>query len=295
MPITHRAADDRPGTAATGMVATQTREDRIEASRRSSARTRRRTRSVAWAMVPPLVFLAILVAWAAVVEIFAIPTYLLPGPVDVFTRLFEDADSLWRHTQATLTAIVIGFVLSIAIGIPLGLVIALSRAAKQTLYPPVMVLQLIPKIAIAPLLLVWLGFGPETKIMLVVLITFFPVLLASVSGFSILDERLLYLTKSMGASRWQTFWSLRFPAALPVIFSGIKTSATLAITGALVAEFLGSNSGLGYALLRASSALDTEYMFATLVILTVIGIVINYLLEFIEWLLTPWQRGSLEK
>lgn len=295
MPIKQRPATDRQ-TSATGMLAAQSREDILAArSGRFSPQSRRRTRSVAWAMVPPLVFLAILGAWAAVVQVFSIPTYLLPGPVGVFERLITDAPSLWGHTQATLTAIVVGFVLSIAIGIPLGLVIALSRAAKQTLYPPVMVLQLIPKIAIAPLLLVWLGFGPETKIMLVVLITFFPVLLASVSGFSILDDRLLYLTRSMGASRWQTFWSLRFPAALPVIFSGIKTSATLAITGALVAEFLGSNSGLGYALLRASSALDTEYMFATLVILTVIGIVINYLLEFVEWLLTPWQRGGLEK
>ncbi|MBT2473688.1 ABC transporter permease subunit, partial [Microbacterium sp. ISL-103] len=170
-----------------------------------------------------------------------------------------------------------------------------SRWAKQALYPPVVLLQLVPKIAIAPLLLVWLGFSLDTKITLVVLISFFPLLMSSISGFSILDERLLFLTRSMGATRWQTFWSLRFPAALPIIFSGIKTSATIAITGALVAEFLGSNTGLGYALLRASGQLDTEYMFAILVILTVIGIVINYLVEAIEWLLTPWQRRSADR
>ncbi|MDR6509108.1 NitT/TauT family transport system permease protein [Arthrobacter oryzae] len=236
--------------------------------------------------------MAILLGWAAAVELFRIPAYLLPGPLAVFERLFTDANSLWVHTQSTLVVLVIGLLLSIVIGIPLGLVIALSRTAKQLVYPPVIVLQLVPKIAVAPLLLVWLGFSLNTKVALVVLITFFPLLMASISGFRILDDRLLYLTRSMGTSRWQTFWALRFPAALPVIFSGIKTSATIAITGALVAEFLGSNSGLGYALLRASGAMDTEYMFAILVILTVIGVVLNYLVEAVEWLLTPWQRRA---
>ncbi len=260
--------------------------------RQETSASTRRIRSVAWSSLPFVVFLAILVAWGAVVELFKIPAYLLPGPVAVFERLFSDASSLWNHTQSTLVVIVIGLLLSIVIGIPLGLVIALSRTAKQLLYPQVMILQLVPKIAVAPLLLVWLGFSINTKIGLVILITFFPLLMASISGFRILDERLLYLTRSMGATRWQTFWFLRFPAALPVIFSGIKTSATIAITGALVAEFLGSNSGLGYALLRASGALDTTYMFAILVILTVIGVIVNYLVEAVEWLLTPWQRRT---
>jgi len=282
---------DRPSQKGTALPPRQTPGTDSGERREVSASTRR-IRSVVWSSLPFVVFLAILVAWGAVVELFKIPAYLLPGPVAVFGRLFSDASSLWTHTQATLVVIVIGLLLSIVIGIPLGLVIALSRTAKQLLYPQVMILQLVPKIAVAPLLLVWLGFSINTKIGLVILITFFPLLMASISGFRILDERLLYLTRSMGASRWQTFWFLRFPAALPVIFSGIKTSATIAITGALVAEFLGSNSGLGYALLRASGALDTTYMFAILVILTVIGVIVNYLVEAVEWLLTPWQRRT---
>lgn len=282
---------DRPGHTASAVSPQQTLNAPKPVQRKAAA-TRRRLGSVAWSALPLLVFVAILVLWAAVVGLFKIPAYLLPGPVDVIERLVRDAGNLWTHTQSTLVVIVVGLVLSIAIGVPLGLVIALSRTAKQLLYPQVIILQLVPKIAVAPLLLVWLGFSINTKIGLVVLITFFPLLMASISGFRILDDRLLYLTRSMGASRWQTFWSLRFPAALPVIFSGIKTSATIAITGALVAEFLGSNSGLGYALLRASGAMDTEYMFAILVILTVIGVIVNYLVEAIEWLLTPWQRRS---
>lgn len=282
---------DRPSQTASPAVALPTPGMGQRKARETSA-TRRRIGSVAWSSLPPLVFAAILLGWAAAVELFKIPAYLLPGPLAVFERLFTDANSLWIHTQSTLVVLVVGLLLSIVIGIPLGLVIALSKTAKQLVYPPVIVLQLVPKIAVAPLLLVWLGFSLNTKVALVVLITFFPLLMASISGFRILDDRLLYLTRSMGASRWQTFWSLRFPAALPVIFSGIKTSATIAITGALVAEFLGSNSGLGYALLRASGAMDTEYMFAILVILTVIGVILNYLVEAVEWLLTPWQRRA---
>lgn len=282
---------DRPSQTASGGVALTTPGMGPPKTQETSA-TRRRIGSIAWSSLPPLVFVAIVLAWAAAVELFKIPAYLLPGPLAVFERLFTDANSLWVHTQSTLVVLVVGLLLSILIGIPLGLVIALSRTAKQLVYPPVIVLQLVPKIAVAPLLLVWLGFSLNTKVALVVLITFFPLLMASISGFRILDDRLLYLTRSMGASRWQTFWALRFPAALPVIFSGIKTSATIAITGALVAEFLGSNSGLGYALLRASGAMDTEYMFAILVILTVIGVLLNYLVEGVEWLLTPWQRRA---
>jgi NitT/TauT family transport system permease protein len=204
----------------------------------------------------------------------------------------SDAPMLWSHSVTTLTEILLGFGLTVATAIPLGLLIALSRTAKQVVYPPVMLMQLVPKIAVAPLFLVWLGFGMESKVLLTVLMTFFPLLMASISGFQILDERLLYLTQSMGASRWQTFRYLRFPAALPVIFSGIKTSATIAATAAIVAEFVGANRGLGYVLLKGTGTMDIELVFAVLVVLTVIGIAINYAVELSEWAMTPWQRSK---
>ena len=127
---------------------------------------------------------------------------------------------------------------------------------------------------------------------LTLLMTFFPLLIASISGFQILDTRLLYLTRSMGATTWQTFRYLRVPAALPVIFSGVKTSATIAATAAIVAEFVGANKGLGYVLLKGTSTMNIELTFAVLVVLTIIGLAINYLVEFSEWLLAPWQRDS---
>jgi NitT/TauT family transport system permease protein len=252
----------------------------------------RRMRRFLWNLLPPLTFVAMVALWWGAVEVFSIPAYLLPGPGPVFSRLIRDAGMLWTHSQVTLIEILLGFGLTIVTAIPLGLLIALSALAKQIVYPPIMLMQLVPKIAVAPLFLVWLGFGLESKVLLTILMTFFPLLLASISGFMILDDRLLYLTKSMGASSFDTFRYLRFPAALPIIFSGIKTSATIAATAAIVAEFVGANKGLGYVLLRGTSTMDIELVFAVLVVLTLVGIAINYLVEFCEWLMTPWQRAK---
>lgn len=252
--------------------------------------TQSRVIATAWGSLGPITFLGIGFLWWAAVVFLDIPRYLLPNPIDVVVRLVTDWEMIWRNAQITLSIILIGFGITVVTAIPLGLIIALSKVAKQTLYPPMMLLQLVPKIAVAPLFLVWLGFGMESKILLTILMTFFPLLLASISGFQILDDRLLYLTKSMGATTGQTFRFLRFPSALPVIFSGLKASATIAATAAIVAEFVGSNDGLGYVLLRGTGTLDTEIVFAVLVVLTVIGIFINYAVELAEWLMTPWQR-----
>jgi NitT/TauT family transport system permease protein len=257
-----------------------------------NSRGMRSVRRVGWNLLPPLTFAAMIALWWATVEVFRIPAYLLPGPEGVFSRMVTDAALLWTHSNVTLTEILLGFGLTLVTAIPLGLLIALSPLAKQVVYPPIMLMQLVPKIAVAPLFLVWLGFGIESKVLLTVLMTFFPLLLASISGFQILDDRFLYLTKSMGASSWQTFRFLRFPAALPVIFSGIKTSATIAATAAIVAEFVGANRGLGYVLLRGTSTMDIELVFAVLMVLTIIGIAINYAVEFCEWAMTPWQRAK---
>ena len=251
----------------------------------------RTLKRVGWVLLPPLTFAAIVALWSASIAIFNIPAYLLPGPLSVVRRIIQDGAILWEHSLITLTEIFLGFGLTLVLAIPLGLVIALSRVAKQILYPPLMLMQLVPKIAVAPLLLVWLGFGRESKVFLTTLLTFFPLLIASISGFQILDDRYLYLTRSMGAGTVDTFRYLRFPAALPVIFSGIKTSATIAATAALVAEFVGANKGLGYVLLRSTSNMDIQLTFAVLVVLTVIGIGVNYLVEFSEWLMAPWQRA----
>jgi NitT/TauT family transport system permease protein len=267
-------------------------ESPAEVPKRKRSKTERAVRSIGWNLLPPLTFVGMVALWWGAVELFRIPAYLLPGPQSVFARLVTDGALLWTHSKVTLTEILLGFGITIVTAIPLGLLIALSPLSKQLVYPPIMLMQLVPKIAVAPLFLVWLGFGMESKVLLTVLLTFFPLLIASISGFQILDDRLLYLTRSMGATSWQTFRYLRFPAALPVIFSGIKTSATIAATAAIVAEFVGANKGLGYVLLRGTSTMDIELVFAVLVVLTLIGVAINYAVEFCEWAMTPWQRAK---
>jgi NitT/TauT family transport system permease protein len=251
----------------------------------------RRLRRIAWNLLPPLTFVGMVALWWGAVGVFKIPAYLLPGPGAVFSRLVTDAGILWGHTQITLIEILLGFGLTIVSAIPLGLLIALSALAKQVVYPPIMLMQLVPKIAVAPLFLVWLGFGLESKVLLTVLMTFFPLLLASISGFIILDDRLLFLTKSMGASLGYVP-VLAVSRSVAVIFSGIRTSATIAATAAIVAEFVGANRGLGYVLLRGTGTMDIELVFAVLVVLTIVGIAINYLVEFSEWAMTPWQRAK---
>lgn len=249
-----------------------------------------RLRQLLWSGLPLLTFVALIALWELVVHIFAVPTYVLPDPLHVLVRLYKDRAVLWQQTVVTAEEVVLGFGIVIVTAIPLGLLIALSPIAKHLLYPGVVFVQLIPKIAVAPLFVVWLGFGMQSKLLLTILMTFFPLLLAGITGFSILDVRLLYITRSMGASGWQTFRYLRLPAALPVIFSGLKTSATLAVTAAIVAEFVGSNNGLGYELLQATSTLDTELIFAVLLVLTLLGLALNYIVEFFEYILQPWQR-----
>lgn len=268
----------------------QTPDQQISAQRKKTGN--RWLIRIAQDSLPVWVFIALIAAWWAAVAILKVPSFLLPPPQDVLPRIWEGRQSLFNHSMITIQEILLGFGLSVVTAIPLGLLIALSPIAKRMLYPLLVFIQLVPKIAIAPLFVVWMGFGLTSKVMLTLLLTFFPLLLASIAGFQILDQRLLYLTRSMGATTWQTFRYLRFPAALPVIFGGLKTSATIAATAAIVAEFVGSNNGLGYILLQGTANLDTTLVFAVLFLLTIIGLALNTIVEVVEYFMTPWQRSQ---
>lgn len=253
---------------------------------------RRRARARVLSILAPLAtFAGLILLWWALVAAFEIPKYLVPSPTAVLPSLIENWSDLWDNSMTTLFEVLVGFGITIVFAIPMGLAIALSLTARRVAYPVLVFVQLIPKIAVAPLFVVWFGLGLQSKLFLTVLMTFFPLLLASIAGFQTLDNRLLYLTRSMGASPWQTFWSVRLPSSLPVVFSGLKTAATIAVTAAIVAEFVGSNSGLGYRMLVATLYLDTPVIFAILVILTALGLAMNYVLEALEYLVMPWQRA----
>lgn len=243
--------------------------------------------AIAW---PLMSFAVLLAAWEWLVPLARIPEYILPIPSAFFERLWIDRVDIFRHTLVTANEIVLGFLMAAVISVPLGYVIVSVRLLEKAIYPVIVFFQLVPKIAIAPLFVVWFGFGLFPKVLLTFLLCFFPTLVASMTGFRALDERVLYLTRSMGASAWQTFRYVRVPAALTYIFSGLKVSAVFAATGAIVGEFVGANAGLGYLLLRGTSFLDMPLIFACLVALSVVGILFSYIVDGLEILLMPWQR-----
>jgi NitT/TauT family transport system permease protein len=250
---------------------------------------RRRTLAI---LYPVATFAVLLLGWQFLVRAFGVPEYILPLPTEFLARLAESRGLIWQHTLITSSEIVVGFALAALIGVPTGLAIASSRFLQQAFYPLVVFSQLIPKIAVAPLFIVWFGFGMFPKVLLTFLLCFFPTLVASMTGFRALDERMLYITRSMGASGWQTFRYIRLPAALGHIFGGFKVSIVFASTGAIVAEFVGANSGLGYLLLRATSYLDMPLIFAVLVALCAIGILFSYAVQLLERLCMPWLRRT---
>ncbi len=278
-----------PLASATAGPATAATADALAVAAPPPTKVRDRVSAV---LFPIATFTVLLLAWQFLVRLFGVPEYILPVPTEFLHKLVESRALIWQHTLVTASEVLLGFLFAAAIGVPLGLMIVSFKWLERSLYPLIVFFQLIPKIAVAPLFVVWFGFGPFPKVLLTFMLCFFPTLVASMTGFRALDERVLYLTRSMGATAGQTFRYIRLPSALIHIFGGFKVSIVFAATGAIVAEFVGSNSGLGYLLLRATSYLDMPLIFAVLVALAVIGIVFSYAVQLLERLCMPWQRGS---
>ncbi|MBS7707404.1 ABC transporter permease [Chelatococcus asaccharovorans] len=236
----------------------------------------------------PIVGLLILIVWETGVRIGGVPAYLLPPPSAIAQRLFTDWDQLLYHFAATTLEVVIGFVLAIVVSIPLAALLAQIRIFERMLYPVLVASQTIPKVAIAPLLVVWFGFGLMPKVLIAFLICFFPIVVDSLVGFRSAPKEVSWLARSMGASRWQTFVNFQVPAALPHIFAGVKVASTLAIVGAIVGEFVAADRGLGYQLIVANGALDVTLSFTVLVVLSLMGVALFALVDRVERWALPW-------
>jgi NitT/TauT family transport system permease protein len=239
-------------------------------------------------------FTLIFIVWDLAVRFFRIPVYLLPGPIDVFVTLAQHWRELGLQALWTTGAILAGFFAAALVAIPLAMLIVVSPALKRLLYPPMVATQSIPKIALAPLFVVWFGFGLVPKVAVAFLIAFFPVVIDTIVGLRSIDPAMVQLARSMGAPPHRIFLKLRLPNALPMIFGGLKVASTLAVVGALTGEFIGSDKGLGYLLVQASGNLNTPLLFATLVVLSLIAMAFFYAVEVIERVTIPWhvsQRG----
>lgn len=240
---------------------------------------------------PALLLGAVFAAWWFIAAQEYVPHYLVPTPAQVWDTLTGQWDFLMRNSLITLYETVLGFVLAALIGLLAAVLIAYSKTMEKALYPIVLFAQVIPKIAIAPLLIVWFGFGLTPKIILAVLIAFFPVVISGVAGLRSTDPELLDLSATMGASHWQTFRKIRFPNALPHLMAGLKVAVTLAVVGAVVGEFVGATEGLGYVLLVANGNLDAPMLFADLFLMSVIGVALFVIVEVAEALLIPWHAS----
>jgi len=236
-----------------------------------------------------LTFLIILLLWEFVVVLFKTPIYLVPSPRQVWEALIRYWPiSIWKNLLFTLSSIGIGYSLTLLISIPLAILFASSEWLEKTVYPTLVIIQLIPKVALAPLFIVWFGFGLTSKVLMVFLLSFFALLVDTTTGFKSLNPRLLYVARTMTNSQWKFFWSIRFPAALPYIFTGMKISISSATVGAIIGEFVGSNQGLGYLMLKANGDLNTPYLFSVLLILSFVGIILYKAVELFESLVLPW-------
>jgi NitT/TauT family transport system permease protein len=247
------------------------------------------------AAYPIITLLVAITIWELSVVLFAIPSYLLPPFHKVIATLGLEAPTLAMHSVTTLVEIFLGFALTIAVAIPISIAIAASTLIDKLVYPVLVASQTIPKVAIAPLLLVWLGFGLAPKIAIVVIVAFFPLVIATVAGLKSTPVEMLQLGRSMGLSRRAMFQKVVLPQALPQIFAGVKVAVTLSVIGAVVGEFVGSDSGLGYLLIRALANLDIELMFADLIVLSLIGVVLFNAVSLLEKRAIPWhasQRGT---
>lgn len=230
--------------------------------------------------------------WQVVVSVFSIPAFILPGPAAVW-RVGAEFGSNWvPHALATLSIALLGFAVAIVVGVLLAVIIVHSRILGQIITPAIVVLQIVPKIAFAPLFLIWFGLGPVPIIVVTFLVAFFPIVVSSVAGLSDIERDLMDLTRVLRLGWWRVLWTIRFPSALPHLFSGLKVASTLAVIGAIIGEFVGSNRGLGYLVLIANNNLNTPLALASIILISLFGLVLYGVIVLIEMVSLPWKPAE---
>ena len=235
-----------------------------------------------------IVFAALFLLWEFAVHLFGVKEYLLPPPSKVWTEFMKRYTIVMPSAWVTLQEIIAGYLLAVIVSVPMALVVARSAFIERAVYPVIVFLQIIPKIAIAPLFIIWFGFGFAPKLLLVFLLSFFPIVVSSLAGFKSADRDVMDFARTTGASDWRLFFRIQLPQALPHIFTGLKVGAALAATAAVVAEFVASYKGLGYLLLQYNGNIDTPMVFATIVLLSLLGLAVYYVVEIIERIAIPW-------
>lgn len=246
-----------------------------------------------------LLLVAFLGLWQGAVSVFNVPQFLIPSVSDVAVALWRGLaaaplarDGFWLHSAVTLAEIILGYIAGCSFGLALGVAISQTRGLEAVLRPYVVAFQSVPKVAVAPIIVLWLGFGLASKVAIVALITFFPVLITSLAGFKAVDLERIELLRSLSATRWQIFTKVKFPSALPYIFAGLDMAAAFAVVGAIVGEFVGAQSGLGVLLLQLDSAMDIGGSFAVLIVLSLMGIAFSFFIHAVQVRVLYWMPSE---
>lgn len=243
-------------------------------------------------VAPTVTVAVVLIVWQCVVSFGLVPGYLLPSPLDVVEALVSDAPLLASHGLVTLTEALVGLACGVAAGFGLAVLMDRFVLVKAALNPLVTISQTIPTVAIAPLLVLWLGYGMLPKVLLVTLTTFFPITVALAEGFASVDPDAIDLMRTMGASRWQIFRYVKIPAAAGSFFSGLRISATYAVVGAVVAEWLGGFDGLGVYMTRVRKSYSYDQMFAVILIISALSLALMGLIDLLARIAMPWRRAA---
>ncbi|WP_248924411.1 ABC transporter permease [Paenibacillus hamazuiensis] len=252
-----------------------------------------------WRMLPPLAaFVVFIGGWEIIVKLLNVPPYLLPKPSDIWKAGVENAGGLWVSVYTTISEAVLGFLLSIAAGVSGAILLASSKMIEKSVYPYAIILQTIPIVAVAPIIVIWFGAGMNAIVIIAFLIGFFPMLSNTLIGLNSTDHNMKNLFYLYNASPLQTMWKLRIPAALPYIVAGLKISCTLAVIGAIVGEYIagigGGKGGLGYAITVAAARLQTPYLFACGLSASALGIAFFLLVNgFSKWMLSSWHESEM--
>jgi NitT/TauT family transport system permease protein len=235
-----------------------------------------------------VILVALFAAWEGIVRAFGIPAHILPPPSAVFVELATHPGWYLNHTMQTLYTTMLGFGLALAVGVVAAIGIISSRWVENTLYTLLVSLNSIPKIALAPLFIIWLGTGAESKVAVSFLIALFAIVIDTVLGLRSVDPDAIDLMRTLRGTPLQTLWKVRFPNALPHMFAGMKVAISLALVGAIAGEFVASQEGLGYVIITAQSMFQTVRVFAAVVLLGVAGTVLFYLVDIAERIVCPW-------
>lgn len=244
----------------------------------------------------PIVFqLIILFIWQISIDKWKVPQYILPSPKDIIITLINIVPSITHHIYATLYEALIGFIISILVALILAILMDNVKLIKKCIYPILVVSQTIPIIALAPLFVIWFGFGILPKIIVVVLVCFFPIVISLIDGLESVDKDIVNLLKTMGASKFQIFTMVKLPSSTVNFFSGLRIAATYSIMGAVIGEWLGGDKGLGVYMIRAKNSYALDKVFAVIIIIVILSMALFGLLYLLQYYFTPWSRNKVDK